>query len=136
MTDFNLKTINRTLEYNYFKMDTIGLVAHLIQQNYYILKIDLKDAYYSLKLLDEHTKYLCVTKWIGFRAKEINKIHKTPYSCLKIGGNHIAIYIDGLIIAGETYGKCLAGSIKTIKIFLRLGFLIHPDKSSFCKHKK
>ena len=69
-------------------MDTIGLVAHLIQQNYYILKIDLKDAYYSLKLLDEHTKYLCVTKWIGFRAKEINKIHKTPYSCLKIGGNH------------------------------------------------
>ena len=39
-------------------MDTIGLVTHLIQQNYYILKIDLKDAYYSLKLLDEHTKYL------------------------------------------------------------------------------
>ena len=39
-------------------METIHSVAHLMQQNYYMLKIDLKDTYYSVKMLQEHTKYL------------------------------------------------------------------------------
>ena len=68
--------------------------------------------------------------------KKLKKFTKPPIAVLRLEGIIIAIYIDGLIIAGETYGKCLAGSIKTIKMFLHLGFLIHPDKSSFCKHKK
>ena len=54
----NLKNLNQTLEYNHFKMETIHSVSHLIQKNYYMLKIDLKDAYYSVKILEEHTKYL------------------------------------------------------------------------------
>ena len=62
----NYKSLNQTLEYN-FKMETIHSVAHLIQQNY-MLKIDLKDEYYSVK--------------------EVHKTHKVPYHCLKIGGNH------------------------------------------------
>ena len=54
----NRKNLNQTLEYNHFKMETIHLVAHLIQQIYYMLKIDLKDAYYSVKILKGHPKYL------------------------------------------------------------------------------
>ena len=54
----NLKNLNQPLEYNHFKMETIHPVAHLIQQNYYMLKIDLKDAYYSVQILEKHTKYL------------------------------------------------------------------------------
>ena len=54
----NLKKINQTLKYNHFKMETVHSVAHLIQQKYYMLKIDLKDAYYSVKALEVHTKYL------------------------------------------------------------------------------
>ena len=48
----------------------------------------------------------------------------------------IAIYIDDLIILRETYEEYLTGSIKTIKMFLRLGFLIHPDKSTFLPTQK
>ena len=48
----------------------------------------------------------------------------------------IAIYIDDLIILRETYEEYLTGSIKTIKMFLRLGFLIHPDKSAFLPTQK
>ena len=54
----NFKTLNQTLEYNHFKMEAIHSVAYLIQQNYYMLKIGLKEAYYSVKILEEHTKYL------------------------------------------------------------------------------
>ena len=55
---------------------------------------------------------------------------------LKIRGNHysyiyIYIYRDDLITIGETCEKCVRGSMKAIKMFLRLGFLLHPDKITF-----
>ena len=37
--------------------------------------------------------------------------------------------MDDLIIIGEMYEGCLTGNIKARKMFLQLGFLIHPDKS-------
>ena len=55
---FNLKNLNQTLKYNHFKEETIHSIAHLIQQNYYMLKIDVKDAYCSVKILEKHAKYL------------------------------------------------------------------------------
>ena len=52
----NLKNLNQTLEYNHFIMETIHSVAHSIQQNYYMLKIELQDPNYSVKILEKHTK--------------------------------------------------------------------------------
>ena len=37
-----------------------------IQQNYYMLKIDLEDAYYSVKILEERTKYLLFWQDLSF----------------------------------------------------------------------
>ena len=48
----NLKNLIQTLEYNHFKIEIIHSVAQLIQQNHYMLKIDLKDAYCSVKILE------------------------------------------------------------------------------------
>ena len=37
-------------------------------------------------------------KWIVFRSKKVYKTHKALYSCLKIEGIIIAIYVDNLVI--------------------------------------
>ena len=124
-------------------MEAIHSVAQLIQQNHYMLKIDLKDAYCSVKILEKHTKYLkffarpkllmfvVLPNGLPSGPRKFKKITKAPLAILRLEGITIAIYIDDLIILGETYEECLTGSIKTIKIVLRLGFLIHPDKSIF-----
>ena len=69
-----------------------------------MLKIDLKDAYYSVKILEKHIKYLkffagskllkfiVLRKWIVSRAEEVYKIHKAPFNCLEIGGNHYSYF--------------------------------------------
>ena len=144
----NLKNLNQPLEYNHFKMETIHPVAHLIQQNYYMLKIDLKDAFYSVKILEKNTKYLkffAGSKLLKFVVlpnelssgpRKFTKLTKPPLAVLRLEGIIIAIYIDDLIILGETYEECLTGSIKTIKMFLCLGFLMHPDKSAFLPIQK
>ena len=41
-----------------------------------------------------------------------------------------SIYIDDIIVIGDTYKECLIGTIKIIRIFLKLGFIRHPEKSS------
>ena len=49
-----------------------------------------------------------------------------PIACLRTDGVIVAIYI---IIIWGTYQDYLIGTIKTIKLFLKLGFIIQPEKS-------
>ena len=64
----------------------------------------------------------------------IKKIHKTKDATicfLGFQGIIITICIDDFITLVKTYDEYLKGSIKVIKMFLRLVFLIHPDRSTF-----
>ena len=61
--------------------------------------------------------------------QKFTKLTKPPTSCLKTEGVIVATYINYIIVIGETYEECLIGTIKTIKLFLKLGFIIHPEKS-------
>ena len=69
-------------------------------------------------------------------SRKFTKLTKSPITVLRLKGIIIAIYIDHLILLGETYEECLTGSIKTIKMLLRLGFLKHPGKSTFLPTQK
>ena len=51
-------------------------------------------------------------------------------ACLIIEGVIAVIYIGDIIVIAETYEECLIGAIKTIKLFLKLGSIIQPEKSS------
>ena len=55
----NLKTLNfKILVCNHFKMEIVHLVADLIQPHCCMTCIDLKDAYYSVKISEEDSEYL------------------------------------------------------------------------------
>ena len=47
---FNLKQLNKNIEYNHYKMDSINTVLNLITKDCFMTSIDLKDAYYSVKI--------------------------------------------------------------------------------------
>ena len=61
--------------------------------------------------------------------RKFTKPTKPPIACLRVGGVEVAIYIDDIIVTGDTYEECLIATTKTIKLFLKLGFIIHPEKS-------
>ena len=104
--------------------------------------IDLKDAYYSVKISEEDSKYLkryaekfflkfvVLPNGLSSGPQKFTRLTKPTIACLKIEGVIVAIYIDDIIVIGETYEECLIGTVKTIKLFLNLGFIIHPEKSS------
>ena len=56
----NSKNLNEFLEYNHFKMETVYSrldSADLIKPHCYMTSLNLKDAYYSVKISEEDSKY-------------------------------------------------------------------------------
>jgi hypothetical protein len=55
----NLKDLNLDIEYYQFKMETFETTLKLIKLNSYMASIDIRHAYYSVPIADEHNKFLC-----------------------------------------------------------------------------
>ena len=46
----NLKQLNKNIEYLHFKMDSINTILNLVTKDCFMASVDLKDAYYSVKI--------------------------------------------------------------------------------------
>ena len=54
----NLKCLNQFIVYRHFKMESFSTIINMVKPNCYMASIDLKDAYYSVPIANEHQKYL------------------------------------------------------------------------------
>ena len=89
-------------------MQTLQTILTLIQQNCYTATIDLKDAYYSVKIDGGDTrflKFLCNSKLLKLvvlpnglspGSRKFTKLTKYPLVMLRMQGYTVAIYIDGI----------------------------------------
>ena len=50
----NLKRINKFVDYNHFKIESLQNVLELIIPGVYMASIDLKDAFYSVSIHKNH----------------------------------------------------------------------------------
>ena len=55
---FNLKTFKNYVHTEKFKLERLDLVKTMLKPNNYLMKRDLKDAYYSVPIAEDHKKYL------------------------------------------------------------------------------
>ena len=53
-----VKKINKITNYKYFKMESTSNVINLIKPNVYMTSIDLKNAFFSVSIHNDHQKYL------------------------------------------------------------------------------
>ena len=54
----NLKNLNQFVTYQHFKMEYLQSAVQLIQKDYWMAVLDLKDAYHSVPINPQHRKYL------------------------------------------------------------------------------
>ena len=62
--------------------------------------------------------------------KEIYKAFKPPLTVLHKQGHINSAYLDDIYLQGNSRNDCLNNLIDTICLFTKLGFVIHPEKSS------
>ena len=140
----NLKSLNKSVPYKKFKMDTISSILHLVRSNMFLAKLGIKEAYYSILIEESHQKLLKFKfegKLYKFSAlpngytegpRKFTKLLKPPLATLRVQWRIlVANYIDDLITMNMTLESCMDNISKIIEILMSLGFVIHPSKSEF-----
>ena len=139
----NLKRFNTLIEDSHFKMETLQSMIPLIQRNCYMCTVDLKDAYYSVAIKEDctkfftfqfngiHYKFLVLPNGYKKGPLKFTKLTKAPLAILRLQGHLVAIYIDDIFIVGLTFHECVGAVKAVIELFTNLGFYVHPEKSMF-----
>ena len=73
---------------------------------------------------------------LAFCPRKFTKLLKPVYSHLRQLGHLSASHIDDSYLQGDDYNDCERNVRDTVKLFDSLGFIVHPEKSSFVpKHR-
>lgn len=145
---FNLKELNKHIEYQHFKMDTFESTLDLIEENSYMSIINLKHAYYTVNIAEQHRKFLrfiwkgkyfqysCLPFGIAMAPRLFTKLMKVVFASLrKLGYVNIG-YIDDSLLIGDTLDECKDNVEKTVSLVTKLGFLVNDNKSVFTPRKQ
>ena len=139
----NLIDLNNYINKIHFKMETIQTVLANITKGCYMSVLDLKDAYFSIKIAEEYQCFLkfkwdkvlyafvCYPNGLGPCPRKFTKINKAPLCDLRASHHIVSGYIDDFFMQGQTYLQCERTVIKTALTFDDLGYVIHPTKSKF-----
>ena len=114
---------------------------NLVTKDCFMCTVDLKDAYYSVKVKDEFQCYLkfqwkqkllnfvCFPNgWVHVPEK-VTKISKARTSDLRLRGVSISGFLDNFLTKASSYSQCEKNVHDVVIKFIRLGFTIHPTKT-------
>ena len=144
----NLKSLNKFIEYHHFKMESLPTVLSLVKRNCFMASVDLRDAYYSVPIAQEHQKYLkflwrgqlykfvCFPNGLAFCPRKFTKLLKPVTAFLRQLGYLSVSHIDDSYLQGDDYNDCAKNVLETIRLFDSLRFTIRPSKSSLIPTQK
>ena len=137
----NLKHLNDSVDYHYFKIENLKDALALATQNCWFASLDLKDAYCSVHINDDSQNFLKF-KWQGklykFTAfpnglaccpRLFTKLLKPVMAYLHQSGFLSTVFIDDTMLFGNTVEECIKNVISSLNLFEKLGFVVHPEKS-------
>ena len=134
----NLKKLNSFVVYHHFKMETIQSVMKMITPSCWMASIDIKDAYYSVKIHPNYQKYwkfkyegvlytyTAYPNGLASCPRQFTKLLKPPIAKLRSQGHILSRNIQS-----DSYEGCINTVLSTFKDVDNLGFVIHPHKSEF-----
>ena len=104
-------------------------------------KVDLKDAYFHVPIHQTHQKFLsfrweervfqfvCLPFGLASAPRTFTKVMKPALACLRQLGVRCIVYLDDLLIMGQSPEEARQVTANTLALFQALGFLINWEKS-------
>lgn len=137
----NLKELNKFLSAEHFKMEDSKTVQKLLTPNDYMATIDLKDAYFLIKVHKSHRKYLrfffnnkiyeytCMPFGLCSAPMVFTKLLKPVLQKLRLNNLRSVVYLDDFLLIGKTFQECANNVEITTQLLQKLGFIINFEKS-------
>ena len=138
----NLKKLNKKVEYQHFKMDTLMSALGMVTPNCFFTSLDFKDAYYTVSVAEEDRKFFkfkvndilyqftCVPNGLSTGPRLFTKLLKVPLSHLrKEFGITITGYLDDTLLISEDFESGLESVRIASDLLQDLGFMISVEKS-------
>ena len=137
----NLKNLNRFISTKHFKLEDGRTVTKLMNQNCFMASLDLKNAYYLVPMHRSSQRYLRfkfdntlfeftrLPFGLNTPPYVFTKILKPVVAHLRKRGYRSVIYLDDLLLIGESFSDCLQNVAETQRLLQDLGFIINIHKS-------
>ena len=111
----DLRYLNSHLEPPHFKMEGLYMLPEVLRKEWHMAKIDLKDAYLTIPIAQEHqcllSSQIGVGKWVPYQCLPFglctapfvfSKVTKPLIGLLRQLGIQLIIYLDNLLIASPS----------------------------------
>ena len=133
----NLENLNAFIPYLHFRMEGLHLLKEMLKEKDCMCKIDLKDAYFCVPLHRKYRKYigfcwegqlhqfLCLCFDPGPAPRIFTKLLKTPIVILQTINIRIIIYLDDMLLIGQTTEGLNMARDTLIFLLKQLGFMIN-----------
>ena len=140
-SEINLKELNAFFPYTHFKMEGIHVLKDILIPGDFMCKMDLKSAYFTVLLHQDSQKlvwfiwegkinqFLCLCFGLGPAPLTFTKIMKILISLLRRLNIRIAIFLDDVLLLGQTPEEVLSALNSLIFLLQNLGFVINQKKS-------
>ena len=137
----NLKHLNEDVVYRHFKMETLLSIINLVDKDCFMTKVDIRNAYYSIKIDPTFQKYFkfmvgnelfrftCLPNGLSPGPRLFTKVMKPPMGTLRKWKVILAIYIDDILNLHRSKLVCQKNTGLIIDLLTSLGFFINYEKS-------
>ncbi|XP_065902073.1 uncharacterized protein [Dysidea avara] len=139
----DLRYLNSHIVPPHFKMEGLYMLPSIISQGWFMVKLDLKDAYLTIPVAQESWNLLtfqagpphnlmqfqCLPFGLCTAPFTFSKVTKPATQFLRQLGIHLIIYLDDLLLAAPTKDQLLVDLSTAIWLLTSLGFLINIPKS-------
>ena len=138
----NLRLFNRFLNKEKFKMEGLQVVRSILQQRDFMMKLDLKDAYYAVPIYQPHRKYLrfifqektyefqCLPFGLSSAPQAFTKLLRPVLAMLRTLGIRTVMYIDDMLLLHQQQQRLLVLFRQVVEFLGKLGFLVKAEKCS------
>ena len=137
----NLRSLSQFIPYEHFKMEGIHMLRDLLRKGGFMVKIDLKDAYFTVPVWKNHQKFLkfvwketmyefaCLPLGLASAPRVFTKLIKPVVGLLRQLGIRLVVYLDDMLIMAQYRDLALLHASTALDLLQGLGFMINDLKS-------
>ena len=137
----NLKSLNKFVKYEHFKMESFKLVKDMVMHSDLLTSIDLKDAYFSIPIHQSQHCYLafqwkeryfcfeCLPFGLSSAPRTFTKVMKPVIAAIRSRGIRAIIYLDDILLFAQTKQESLSNTSFVLNLLASLGFSVNSAKS-------